>query len=298
MNNQPSHTALSVARHRYMHQTYDEGSLLHEDRIVGTLLQEEPVPTRRQLRKLRSAKARKVRTFLAMRASLAEQLCLARLRVEQEGLQIVILGAGLDTMAYRCTVELEEGKSRVFEVDREETQSWKRLRLEECGIHVPANVEFVPFNLEEMAPGGESLLLETLAAHHFTSTRPAFFVVLGVVPYLQRDAFLAVLRQLSVLPSCDIVFDYGLECHGSPRTIERFNRRSEKVRSMGEPWITHFRDPAEVRLLFSQCGWDDDSHYQDYGSDLLAKHFNVSHDWMQDEGPHVCRIVHARTCVL
>ena len=56
--------------------------------------------------------------------------------------QLVILGAGFDTRAYRLTELLEN--TRVFEVDRPSTQEYKMRRIRETGIEVPANVTFVP----------------------------------------------------------------------------------------------------------------------------------------------------------
>jgi len=51
----------------------------------------------------------------------------------------VILGAGLDSFAYR---RLDLARVlRVFEVDHPATQAWKRTRLREVGIELPPNLE-------------------------------------------------------------------------------------------------------------------------------------------------------------
>jgi methyltransferase (TIGR00027 family) len=57
--------------------------------------------------------------------------------------QYVILGAGLDSYAYRST-----GPVRVFEVDHPATQEWKHDRLTDAGIAVPSSVTFVPVDFE------------------------------------------------------------------------------------------------------------------------------------------------------
>ena len=58
--------------------------------------------------------------------------------------QYVILGAGLDTFAYRNP----HPELRVFEVDHPATQAWKRSRLEAACIPVPANLTFTPVDFE------------------------------------------------------------------------------------------------------------------------------------------------------
>jgi len=49
--------------------------------------------------------------------------------------QLVVLGAGLDTYAYRTTF----GESlRIFEVDHPSTQAWKREQLTQAQSRCPA----------------------------------------------------------------------------------------------------------------------------------------------------------------
>ncbi|WP_442943237.1 class I SAM-dependent methyltransferase [Nocardia sp. NBC_00565] len=55
-------------------------------------------------------------------------------------LQVVILGAGLDTTAYRHGGT----HARIFEVDHPDTQEWKRDRLARAEIAIPASLTFAP----------------------------------------------------------------------------------------------------------------------------------------------------------
>src|SRR5205814_3937572 len=81
-----------------------------------------------------------LRAFVAVRSRIAEdELGLAVARGVR---QYVVLGAGLDTFAYRNPYPA--GAVRVFEVDHPDTQAWKRARLTEAGIAVPADMAFVP----------------------------------------------------------------------------------------------------------------------------------------------------------
>ena len=104
----------------------------------------------------------------------------------EDSRQYVILGAGLDTFAYRNPYT--QARLRVFEVDHPTTQSWKRARLEEAGISVPASLTFVPvdFETQTMADG--------LRQATFDHGEPAFFSWLGVTPYLTGEAIASTLK--------------------------------------------------------------------------------------------------------
>ncbi len=94
--------------------------------------------------------------------------------------QYVILGAGLDTFAYR-----RAGLSLnipVFEVDHPATQSWKRRRLADLGVPVPENLVFAPVDFERQVLG------TALEEAGFTFQYPAAFSWLGVTMYLTLDA--------------------------------------------------------------------------------------------------------------
>jgi methyltransferase (TIGR00027 family) len=60
--------------------------------------------------------------------------------------QYAILGAGLDSFAYRRGDLLDH--LRVFEVDHPGSQGWKRRRLRELAVKVPDNLVFAPVDFE------------------------------------------------------------------------------------------------------------------------------------------------------
>src|SRR5262245_66473885 len=105
-----------------------------------------------------------MRIFMAARSRFAEDhLWLAVARGVR---QAVIGGAGLDTFSMR-NPSREQGL-RVFEVDHPATQAWKRTRLAEVGLAIPAWLIFVPVDLEEQG------LSSALIAAGFELNRPAF----------------------------------------------------------------------------------------------------------------------------
>ncbi len=60
--------------------------------------------------------------------------------------QYIVLGAGLDTFAYRNPSP--ELPLRIWEVDHPATQAWKRQLLDAAQIAVPRNLRFVPVDFE------------------------------------------------------------------------------------------------------------------------------------------------------
>jgi methyltransferase (TIGR00027 family) len=103
------------------------------------------------------------RAFMAVRSRFSEDELSAA--VARGATQCVVLGAGLDTFAYRNPYP---GLS-VFEVDHPATQAWKRQCLERAAIEIPASVTFVPVDFETQT------LRDGLAGAGFQFERITFF---------------------------------------------------------------------------------------------------------------------------
>ena len=115
--------------------------------------------------------------------------------------QIVILGAGYDTRAYRI-----EGieKMRVFEVDHPATQALKLRRLKKAIGPLPDHVTFVPIDFDTQT------LDERLPAGDYTEHGKTLFIWQGVTGYLTLEAFdntLTFIARHSGQGS-DVIFDY------------------------------------------------------------------------------------------
>lgn len=116
--------------------------------------------------------------------------------------QYVILGAGLDTFAFR---EPEfSSKYKVFEVDHPMTQADKRERIARAGWTIPDNLDFVPV---DFAKGS---LTERLIAAGFDPFVKSFFSWLGVTYYLSAESIEKTLAELSSIcaDGSTLVFDY------------------------------------------------------------------------------------------
>src|SRR5690349_2546439 len=132
-----SRTADRVARRRAVHQVIDR-PLVFDDPLALRIAGIEESDIRADPRE-RHPLARALRAFLAARSRFADD----RIADEvQRGVrQVVILGAGLDTFAYRHPYG---DRLTVFEVDYPATQAWKRQRLADAGIDIPGSICYVP----------------------------------------------------------------------------------------------------------------------------------------------------------
>lgn len=115
--------------------------------------------------------------------------------------QLVILGAGLDSRAYRD--EVRRGVARVFEVDHPATQASKIERVKKVFGEIPAHVTYVPvdFTCET---------LDELFLCGFDPSLKTLYIWEGVTLYLDQasvDATLAWIRSNSASGS-SVIFDY------------------------------------------------------------------------------------------
>jgi methyltransferase (TIGR00027 family) len=107
--------------------------------------------------------------------------------------QLVILGAGLDSTAYRRP-DITAGL-QIFEVDHPATQAWKRDRLASIGVPIPENVTFVAFDFERQS------LVEALRAGGVRADQMSFFSWMGVQPYLTDETVMSTLDAVAGFPS-------------------------------------------------------------------------------------------------
>ena len=240
--NEPSRTALMIARQRAAHQMLDHGSILNDPFALRILREDE----------------RDVVQFANQHplASLGRLCTAARSRIAEDALsravetgirQIVILGAGLDTFALRNPHGAQQ--IRIYEVDHPATQAWKRERLAEAQIALPPWLILVPVDFEQDDAG------EKLVAAGFQQNSPAFFTWLGVVPYLTQDAIGRTLDYMSSIPNSEVVFDYMESPQAfSEEMRELVTKRTEQLEKMGERWASRF-EPAGIAAILRSHGF-------------------------------------------
>ena len=240
---QASRTALGAAGHRAAHQAL-EGGRIFPDPLALAILGDDAEEA------IAAAKAhperRPLRLFIALRSRFAEDA--ARRAIHAGVRQIVALGAGLDTFAYR--LQPIEGL-HVFEVDHPATQSDKRRRLAEARIAEPPCLAYIG---HDFAHGS---LTEALEAGGFDPKRRAFVLWLGVTPYLSEDAVFATLGELGRFPAgAEIVFDYANPPHAIEEPAARglLQDLAARVAAAGEPFRC-FLDTAALRERARALGW-------------------------------------------
>ena len=204
---QASVTALGAAGHRAAHQVLERGFVFADPLALPILGQDADRAI--ALAKERPER-RPLRLFIAMRSRFAEDS--AAHAIANGVRQILVLGAGLDTFAYRLE---RTDDLRVFELDHPATQAEKRRRLTEAQIAEPAHVSYVAHDFE----GGS--MTAALQAAGLDPDRATFVLWLGVTPYLTEEAVFATLGELASWPGgTEVVFDYtnppeGSRTHGA-----------------------------------------------------------------------------------
>jgi methyltransferase (TIGR00027 family) len=227
----PSRTAMAVARARADHQLVDEPRIF-TDPYARALVVESDVATSDFDSGLDPGLVRMRRMFIAARSRFADDTVAAA--IADGTRQVVILGAGLDTSAYRST----DPDVRFYEVDNPGTQRWKRRRLADAGIETPPTLTFVPLDFET------ATLDDGLADAGFDRGRAAAFVLLGVAMYLTKPSITGVWRYIADQGGgAVLVMDYLYPPSGS---AQRIRERAERVAASGEPWLSWFA-PDEIR---------------------------------------------------
>jgi methyltransferase (TIGR00027 family) len=130
--------------------------------------------------------------------------------------QIVLLGAGYDSRAYRFTDRL--GATRIFELDALPTQKRKRQQLAAAGLAEPPQVTYIPTNFKS------DPLEELLREAGYDRTKRARFLWEGVIYYLPADAVATTLDFISSHSPArsTLCFDYMTEARPSPYAGEPF----------------------------------------------------------------------------
>jgi len=251
----PSRTALLTAVARALHREEPEPRVLDDYLALG-LAGPEGLALRARLRaEVPGPHLLAFCRWVCVRARFLEDIA-ERAAAGGVG-QYVILGAGLDSFAYRRNDLLD--RLRVFEVDHPATQSWKRRRLAELGVASPAGLVFAPLDFERQT------LREGLEQMGFDFGRLAVFSWVGVTMYLTLDAIHATLATLArCRPGTRVVLTYNQPPDAlTGITAQIAATFAGLAAEMGEPFITRFHS-AEMGQLLRGHGFCD---ITDFGLD-------------------------------
>lgn len=220
-----------------------EERALVADQAVVQALDQEYTDARKNLEAMGSAMMMLIRTrFIEERLEEA---------IRSGVSQVVILGAGFDTRAYRLTELLKD--IRIFEVDQPSTQEYKKRRIAETGIQVPSNLTYVPVDFRHDHIG------DTLRSAGHDPACKTFFIWEGVTMYLPETTIEETLRWVSTqAPGSTIVFDFvgarviqfmkTVDVNALPEAAKQAVSRILRLEA-GEPWIFGVPDAAEAEFL-------------------------------------------------
>jgi len=268
----PSRTALGAAMHRAAHQMLEGGNIFADPFALPVI---GPEAKARLVEWAQPAHRGGMRLFIAARHRVADDRLAAALAANVG--QVVIVGAGLDTTALRLAGRV--APVRLFEVDHPATQAWKCERLAAAGLALPGFVTLAPVDFERQT------LAEGLLAAGFDAGAPAFFIWLGVVPYLTEAAILSTLRCIAAVPGGQVVFDYA----NPPEQLDdrlraAHQRRAEHVAAIGEPWISYF-DSGALGARVRDLGAVE---IDDLGpGDIRKRVFGVAEPPLRGNGGHI-----------
>jgi methyltransferase (TIGR00027 family) len=152
--------------------------------------------------------------------------------------QLVLLGAGFDTRAYRLPAAQ---RASTFELDRAEMSFAKQAALREKIGSLPERAQSVSIDFNTQPVG------DVLGRAGFDGTRPACFVWEGVTNYLSEEAVDGILRQIGQAAGGSILlFTYvDRRVLDEPKLFFGAEKLLSRLRSYGEPW-TFGLYPEEV----------------------------------------------------
>jgi methyltransferase (TIGR00027 family) len=235
-NGQPSFTALTAAAARAAHLIVDGEPVIFADTLAEAMLGERAAEL--------IAYHRTDGAHPVLAGARAQVTCRSRYAedhltrgIERGIAQYVLLGAGLDTFAYRSPLAR---RVRVFEVDHPATQGYKRTVPA-----APGDLTFVPVDFRRDS------LASALGEAGFDTARPAFVTWLGVTMYLDESATEAIVSVLGGFAAgSEVVLDYMLPAGRRDAAGQAYAELvGQAAAGRGEPWRSAFAPEAMAALL-------------------------------------------------
>jgi methyltransferase (TIGR00027 family) len=179
-------------------------------------------------------------TFLA-RARFVEELVVERVGAGVD--QLVVLGAGVDTLALR-RADLRD-RLRIFEVDHPVTQGWKQARIRQLFGSCPDNLTFAPVDFQA-TPSWRGELIDV----GFDPARRSLVVSTGVTQYITDEALVATMHDVaSMAAGTTFACTFMLPVESIPLPERELRATTEqRAAERGAPWISSYEPDAIVDM--------------------------------------------------
>jgi len=159
---------------------------------------------------------------------------------------VVVLGAGLDTLAYRLP---QLSAKRVYEIDLPENMAYKKKTVEALYGEVPAHARLIPLDFETQT------LEQGLLAAGYSADQKTFFVWEGVTQYLTEAAVRETMWFLAkAKPGSRLVFTYILKDFIDGTQMYGQDRLYQRMRVKNQYWRFGL-DPRQVAAFIGEYGW-------------------------------------------
>jgi methyltransferase (TIGR00027 family) len=250
----PSRTAVGTAVHRAAHLLLDEDPKILVDPFARAFAgYASDAEMLQALASVQMIQFPRMRAVFAVRSRYAEEeLAAAVIRGID---QYIILGAGLDSFAYRRPDLM--ASLDVFEVDHPASQAWKWARVAALGIATPMRLHHVPVDFERQT------LRESLAASVVDFGKPVFLSLLGVTQYLTTEATVRMLRDVAATMArgSELVFQIVIPAETLAKDEAALvTAWAEHNEAAGEPWLGYF-EPLEMERHLRVAGFSGVVHF-------------------------------------
>jgi methyltransferase (TIGR00027 family) len=196
-------------------------------------------------------------------------------RAAREGAaQVVVLGAGFDSRAYRFAAS--EPQLRFFEVDLADTLAAKKKRVEALLGALPAHVRYASIDFDRQS------LEAVLLGEGYDPRARTLFILEGVSMYIRAESTASTLQFIArhSAPGSRLVFDYAVRSavEGPRDGLFGMAEAYEALRARGEPMVTGWT-PAEAAAFVLANGL---IVGDDLGSDELTQRYLIGSDGRAD----------------
>lgn len=185
-----------------------------------------------------------LRNSFASRKRYINDKVLEALTTETQSL--VILGAGLDTLAYRLP---QLANIRIFEVDLAENIAYKTQQLNAIFGTIPANISLVPIDFESQN------LETTLAKYGYSFEQNTIFVWEAVSQYLSESAVRATFQVLAnAKAGSRLLFTYVLKDFIDGKNTYGLDSLYQRFRVKEQHWFFGL-DPQKLGEFLGEYDW-------------------------------------------